>query len=419
MSSPIEELKEARSRLFAGFASGEGGETFHERYTELVDQYFRSNLEQSATGRKLFRGKTPLAFVALGGYGRRELSLYSDIDVMILFPSRIPPLAKGLVEESFYPVWDAGLELGHGIRSVKDCIHLARDDYEVLSSLLDARFICGDSGLYFSLMDTLQKKVLSKKALPFSRWLEEQEQIRRVSYGDASYLLEPHLKEGIGGLRDYHYILWLSKAFFGLAAPRETQRLAVDGRPVSKERKEYWLLNKPAGVLTAVTDPRGRPTVVELVPTHVRVFPVGRLDLDSTGVLLLTNDGELTARLLHPRYHVDKEYIVTVLGQVMGTTLGRLRRGVVLDDGPTSPADVQLIRSGRTKEGRMFSVLRITIHEGRKRQVRRMLEAVGHRVIGLHRSRFDGLTDEGLAPGQARPLSPAELEELHRGALDR
>jgi 23S rRNA pseudouridine2605 synthase len=208
-------------------------------------------------------------------------------------------------------------------------------------------------------------------------------------------------------------------AELGISVDPETQAVAVDGRPVSKERKEYWLLNKPVGVLTAVTDPRGRPTVVELVPTTVRVFPVGRLDLDSTGVLLLTNDGELTARLLHPRYHVDKEYIVTVLGQVMGTTLGRLRRGVVLDDGPTSPADVRLVRSGRYKDGRMFSVLRVTIHEGRKRQVRRMLEAVGHRVVSLHRSRFDGLTDEGLALGQARPLSPPELEELQRGAVDR
>lgn len=227
MPSPIEELKEARECLFAGFSGGEEEDTFQERYTELVDQYFRRNLEESGTGHKLFRGKTPLAFVALGGYGRKELSLHSDIDVMILFASRIPPLAKGLVEESFYPIWDVGLELGHGIRSIKDCIQLAKDDYEVLSSLLDARFICGDSGLYFTLMDSLQKKVLSKKALPFSRWLEEQEQVRMASYGDASYLLEPNLKEGIGGLRDYHYILWLSKAFFALVAPRDLEYMGM------------------------------------------------------------------------------------------------------------------------------------------------------------------------------------------------
>jgi [protein-PII] uridylyltransferase len=238
MPSPIEELKQARASLFTGFSKGEEEGTFYESYTELVDQYFRRNLEESGTGQRLFREKTPLAFVALGSYGRKELSLYSDIDVMILFGSRIPPLAKALVEEAFYPVWDAGLELGHGIRSIKDCVSLARDDYEVLSSLLDARFICGDSGLYFTLMDSLQKKVLSRKAVPFSKWLEEQEQIRMASYGDASYLLEPNLKEGIGGLRDYHYILWLSKAFFALAAPRDLEYMGMFSHREYEELKE-------------------------------------------------------------------------------------------------------------------------------------------------------------------------------------
>ncbi|MEW6667419.1 MAG: [protein-PII] uridylyltransferase [Thermodesulfobacteriota bacterium] len=225
--SPVQELKEARTLLFARFSRGEDEGDFHESHTELVDQYFRRNLEESGTGQKLFRTKTPLAFVALGGYGRRELSVYSDIDVMILFESRIPPPARGLVEEAFYPIWDMGLELGHGIRSIKDCIRLARDDYGVLTSLLDARFICGDSGLYFTLMDSLQRKVLSKKAVSFSRWLAEQEQIRMSSYGDASYLLEPHLKEGIGGLRDYHHILWLSKAFFSLVALRDLEYMGM------------------------------------------------------------------------------------------------------------------------------------------------------------------------------------------------
>jgi 23S rRNA pseudouridine2605 synthase len=206
-------------------------------------------------------------------------------------------------------------------------------------------------------------------------------------------------------------------AELGISVDPDVQSVAVDDQPIHTETKEDWLLNKPSGVLTAVSDPRGRRTVVELVPAHVRVFPVGRLDLDSTGVLLLTNDGELAARLLHPRYHVDKEYVVTVLGQVMGTTLGRLRRGVTLDDGPTSPADVQLTKSGRFNDGRMYSVLRITIHEGRKRQVRRMLESVGHRVVNLHRARFGVLTDTDLALGEARPLSRDELVELRESAF--
>ena len=206
-------------------------------------------------------------------------------------------------------------------------------------------------------------------------------------------------------------------AELGMSVDPDAQTVTLDGQAVQRETKEYWLLNKPVGVLTAVSDPRGRPTVVDLVPAHVRVFPVGRLDLDSTGVLLLTNDGELTARLLHPRYHVDKEYMVTVLGQVMATTLGRLRQGVVLDDGPTAPADAQLLKAGRYADGRLYSVLRITIREGRKRQVRRMLELLGHRVVELHRGRFGILTDSGLAPGEARPLSREELAELRETAF--
>lgn len=207
-------------------------------------------------------------------------------------------------------------------------------------------------------------------------------------------------------------------AELGMSVDPDSQVVAVDGTVLAREDKEYWLLNKPRGVLTAVSDPRGRPTVVHGVPAHVRLFPVGRLDLDSTGVLLLTNDGELTARLLHPRYHVDKEYVVTVLGLVPGTTLARLRRGVVLEDGPTEPAVVEVVKSGRY-EGHVATMLRLTIHEGRKRQVRRMLEAVGHRVVTLHRSRFANLTDAGLAPGQVRPLSNAEIEELRRAAFAR
>jgi len=205
-------------------------------------------------------------------------------------------------------------------------------------------------------------------------------------------------------------------AELGVSVDADTQAVAVDGRPVKKESKEYWLLNKPAGVLSAALDPRGRPTVVDCIPAHVRVFPVGRLDLHSTGLLLLTNDGELAARLLHPRYHVEKEYVVTVRGLVAEAALGRLRRGVMLEDGQTQPAIVEVVKSGRSTTGALSSTVRVTIHEGRKRQVRRMLEAVGHRVVALHRTRFDGLTDAGLAPGQARPLAPHEVERLRRAA---
>ena len=205
-------------------------------------------------------------------------------------------------------------------------------------------------------------------------------------------------------------------AELGASADPETQTIAVDGRPIAAEVREYWLLNKPAGVLSAVTDARGRRTVTDLVPTRARVFPVGRLDLDSTGLVLLTNDGDLAGRLLHPRFHVEKEYIVIVRGAVKKESIEGLRRGMMLDDGLTAPAQVDFLEKGRPEGGGLQTVLKIVLHEGRKRQVRRMMEAVGHRVVSLHRARFATLTDAGLLPGQARRLSAAELDSLREQA---
>jgi 23S rRNA pseudouridine2605 synthase len=205
-------------------------------------------------------------------------------------------------------------------------------------------------------------------------------------------------------------------ALLGESADPETQFIAVDGRPVFAEAKEYWLLNKPPGVLSAATDARGRRTVVDCVPSRARIFPVGRLDLDSTGLLLLTNDGDLAGRLLHPRFHVEKEYRVQVRGVVPKEALEALRRGVVLEDGVTAPATVQVLEVVRPQRGGPQTSLRVVLHEGRKRQVRRMFDTVGHRVVTLHRTRFDGLTDAGLLPGQARRLSLGELAKLRKQA---
>ena len=187
----------------------------------------------------------------------------------------------------------------------------------------------------------------------------------------------------------------------------ETQVIAVDGRPVDAQAKEYWLLNKPAGVVSTASDPQGRPTVVDCVPTGARLFPVGRLDRDTTGLLVLTNDGDLAYRLLHPRYGVEKEYRIRAKGLISAGAVEQLRRGVRLDDGWTAPAQVDIIArtDGETR-------LVLVIHEGRKRQVRRMLDVVGYPVVRLHRSRVDGLTDRGLALGTARRLTPAEVERL-------
>ena len=206
-------------------------------------------------------------------------------------------------------------------------------------------------------------------------------------------------------------------AQLGDSADPETQQIAVDGRPIAAEVKEYWLLNKPAGVLSAVTDSRGRPTVTDYVPTRARVFPVGRLDLDSTGLVLLTNDGDLTVRLLHPRYHVEKEYEVEVRGVVSDEGVEALRHGVALEDGATAPATVEVLRVTRAPAGRgPHTTLRIVLREGRKRQVRRMVETIGHHVVTLHRTRFDGLTDSRLPPGQARRLSHDEVKRLRAQA---
>jgi pseudouridine synthase len=180
----------------------------------------------------------------------------------------------------------------------------------------------------------------------------------------------------------------------------------LDGAELQKQQLTYVLLNKPAGVVTTARDPQGRRTVVDLVDLPVRVVPVGRLDADTTGALLLTNDGELAHRLAHPRYEVDKVYEVETWTQPTDDDLARLREGVELDDGPTRPAEVKRLDGAR---------IELTIHEGRNRQVKRMLEAVGHRVRLLHRSRYGPLQVGGLEPGQWRELEPSEVERLRRG----
>ena len=186
-------------------------------------------------------------------------------------------------------------------------------------------------------------------------------------------------------------------------------RVELDGHPLARQRLAYVLLHKPAGVVTTASDPQGRPTVVELVSEHeVRLVPVGRLDADTTGALLLTNDGELAHRLAHPRYEVEKVYEAEVEGQPSDEALARLEQGVELDDGPTAPPKTRRLGP---------NVVEVTIHEGRKHQVKRMLAAVGHPVRSLHRSRYAGLTLEGLEPSAWRELEPSESDQLRTRTL--
>jgi 23S rRNA pseudouridine2605 synthase len=180
-------------------------------------------------------------------------------------------------------------------------------------------------------------------------------------------------------------------------------RVELDGEPVAPQKLAYVLLHKPAGTVTTARDPHARRTVVDLVDHPARVVPVGRLDADTTGALLLTNDGPLAHRLAHPRYGVEKVYEADVEGDPSEEALEQLRRGIELDDGQTALAQTRRLGASRVE---------LTLHEGRKHQVKRMLAAVGHPVRRLHRSRYAGLSLEGLEPGAWRELEPFEVDLL-------
>ncbi|MFW2381536.1 MAG: pseudouridine synthase [Acidimicrobiales bacterium] len=195
-------------------------------------------------------------------------------------------------------------------------------------------------------------------------------------------------------------------ATLGDKADAESDEISVDGAVISVIPDAVtYLLNKPAGTVSTADDPHGRPTVVDLVPHEPRVHPVGRLDLDTEGLLLLTNDGGMTHRLTHPSHGVEKEYLAHVEGSPKPLALRMLREGVDLDDGPTAPAQVALIGE---------NMIRLTIHEGRNRQIRRMCEAVGHPVIRLVRTRIGPLVDHQLKPGAWRLLTVGEILALQK-----
>ncbi|MBA4495648.1 pseudouridine synthase [Paenactinomyces guangxiensis] len=194
----------------------------------------------------------------------------------------------------------------------------------------------------------------------------------------------------------------------GIKVDPEADRIEVRGKRIQSERKRTFLFYKPMFVITSMSDPQGRKVVADYfgkIPE--RVYPVGRLDYDTEGLLLLTNDGELANRLTHPRYEVDKVYLATVKGKPTCDSLERLQKGVRLEDGWTAPARVRLIQAGENR-----SKIELTIHEGRNRQVRRMCEAIGYPVRHLIRTRLAFLTLNGLKRGDYRELTPAEISRL-------
>ena len=196
----------------------------------------------------------------------------------------------------------------------------------------------------------------------------------------------------------------------GMRVDPQTAKIEVDGLRVNvRPDHVYLLLNKPAGYVTTVSDPQGRPTVMDLVKERSRVYPVGRLDADTTGLLLLTNDGELAHRLSHPRYQVPKTYLAEVRGPMSPKACARLTEGVRLEDGPARAAAAKVIGRGKSR-----TQVEVVMTEGRKREVRRMLEEVGNPVVKLVRTRFGPIDVRGVKSGATRPLTPQEVGELHK-----
>jgi len=238
-----------------------------------------------------------------------------------------------------------------------------------------------------------------------------------VTLSDGERLQKVLARAGIGSRRVAEEMIEAERvqvngevAVLGRRVDPERDVVAVDGTPIgTAPGLVYRLLNKPSGVVATADDPQGRPTVVQLVPTEPRVVPVGRLDLDTEGLLLLTNDGQLHHRLTHPSFGVEKEYLAEVEGAVAAKTLQRLRYGIELEDGRTAPA-----RASSPAP----NLLKLTIHEGRNRQVRRMCEAVGHPVRRLVRTRIGPLSDSQLRPGTWRDLTRDEVRALERSVVD-
>ncbi len=219
-------LQERVTELTGRFLRGRQPD-FLKQHARALDDYFEQAFESSMVGPRLEINKNPYAIIALGGYGREEQCIHSDVDLLFLFGKRVPAGAEELIREMIYPLWDMGLDVGHATRSLKECLALAAKDLNVLTPILDARFICGASMLFSELMDQLRERVIRKHAGRILDELVATTGARHAHYGDSAYLLEPHLKEGQGGLRDYHTMLWLARLQHDLRQPRDLEYLGL------------------------------------------------------------------------------------------------------------------------------------------------------------------------------------------------
>ena len=200
---------------------------FLKRHARLIDDYFLQAFETSMVGPSMDISQNPYAIIALGGYGRQEQCIRSDVDLLFLFKKKVPAEAENLIQEIIYPLWDIGLDVGYATRSLKECLSLASQDFEVLTPALDARFICGWSLIFSDLMGQIREKIIAKKARSIINWLVQKNEIRHAHFGDSAYLLEPNFKEGQGGLRDYHTMLWIGKIEYNMKDARDFEYLGL------------------------------------------------------------------------------------------------------------------------------------------------------------------------------------------------
>jgi len=219
-------LHQKSEELIARFLLGKESD-FLRQHSRILDDYFRQAFETSMIGPRLDIGKNPYTIIALGGYGREEQCIHSDVDLLFLFKKKVPAQAENLIQEIVYPLWDIGLDVGYATRSLKECLALAAEDFEVLTPILDARFICGWSLIYSELMDQLRQKLIRKRSRNIINWLVEKNKRRHAQFGDSAYLLEPNIKEGQGGLRDYHTMLWIGQIEFNIKQPRDFEYLGL------------------------------------------------------------------------------------------------------------------------------------------------------------------------------------------------
>ena len=230
------QLQEKIAHLTERFLRGKQPD-FMKQHARVLDDYFEQAFEMSMIGPRMEINKNPYAIVALGGYGREEQSLHSDVDLLFLFGKRIPADAENLIREMIYPLWDIGIDVGYATRSLKECLSLASKDLNVLTPLMDARFICGVSMLYSELMSKIRDKVIRKHPSRILEQLTAYTRGRHAQFGDSAYLLEPNLKEGQGGLRDYHTMLWVARLEVDLRQPRD---LEYFGLLSHTEFQELW-----------------------------------------------------------------------------------------------------------------------------------------------------------------------------------